>query len=648
MLPRFLWLAPAALALVLSLPGFNRPFLFDDFDFLGRVQEFHLWKLLPDPGVIFWRPISRELFFRLVYSLGDAGPIAGHVLNVLFLAIACLLLFRIGSYLGGFRTGFFASLIFSTFSQLPLLTSWLSGSQDLLAIVFILLAIDLRLNERLWPAAAAITLALLSKETAFAFIPLLIAQDRLLQRRPYRILYGTNLYGSIALAWAAFHPGIRALFVGGLGRTPEGYVGFDIPDRLASVFKSLVTLLNLPISGLRTPLSGLPWLAFLAALAVLLAVWVCLRDARGQATASPAASTARSSIAMGAAMCLLPFVMTHAIVRGWAAYYSCIPFLGIALAVGAYVVRLSLPRALAVVTVLLCLGFWSRNLVLDSRLPCERNMRPAAIALRKVESGFKDLYRSVPPQTDLLVSVQSVGAASVYLHLYRFQALRIWYRDPTLMTHRPDFPISGERPRLLFWVAPDFRVSEISLETFKNRPIGNEIAFQQYKKTLRYYARGLAAGGDVVRAAIILLKIPETDPVLRGIDLRVAAMFFIYKGRNRDAQMLLERVPPLPLEARVAGIGAVLTFSPSELVLDDAALISFEIARSDLNSLLALGRRFATDDRSDLAARFGDRVLQLDPTNAEAIKWIHDAKTLPPRGKLTQSIGEGVDTPFDQ
>ena len=656
---RYARFAPSLVAVLLSLPGFGFPYLFDDFDFLGRVQVFRLAKLLPDPTVIFWRPLSREIYFGFLYALGRSGPLVGHALNALLLATAVYLLVEIGTSLGGRKVGLSAGFALAAFAQSPLLVAWLSGAQDLLVVVFLLAAIRLRLARRWGPSAAAFTLALLSKETAFALIPLLALLDWLRREAPYRIPRGLLLYGGIGLLWAAVHPGVHALIAGGLLNTPGGYVGLENPQRAASIAKSLVTLANLPVSGFATPVAGAPWALIAGALAIVAVAWnreVGRAEAGpaspavpvgAESTAAPAFATAcDATVPVGAALALLPLALTLTFVRGWTPYYMVVPFLGIALLVGWLAARLAPHAAVMFLAAFVVLGGWTQNLIVDPGLPTLRNLEPASAALTKVEAGFRALRPAMPPGENLLVSVQSTGAASVYVHLYLFQSLRVWYRDATLATHRPDFPIESGRPHLLVWVDPNFGVHEIDLESFTARPVGDEDAFEAYKKTLRYYARGLAAGGDDLKAGLILVRIPEEDPVIRGIDARTAAMFFLYRGHAQEAQMILERLPDLPEAARLAGMGAVLTSSPPEVHLDDDAFTAFELDPGDERIVLALGRRFAADDRRDLAARFGTRLLLLDPNNAEAQRWVDDLKNLPPKVKITQPIGEGVRTPF--
>src|SRR5258706_924625 len=80
------WLGPAACALVLAFNTLQFPFLWDDFDFLGRASRLHLRDLLPDPSIVFYRPLSREVYFWVVTHLLGTSPLFAHILNA---AVAC-------------------------------------------------------------------------------------------------------------------------------------------------------------------------------------------------------------------------------------------------------------------------------------------------------------------------------------------------------------------------------------------------------------------------------------------------------------------------------------------------------------------------------------------------------------------------------
>ena len=79
----------ATAAILLCLRSFAYPYLFDDFDFLERVQHFQLRLLIPDPALIFYRPVSRELYFGLLHLLSPDRAFLGHLINAALLVIRC-------------------------------------------------------------------------------------------------------------------------------------------------------------------------------------------------------------------------------------------------------------------------------------------------------------------------------------------------------------------------------------------------------------------------------------------------------------------------------------------------------------------------------------------------------------------------------
>src|SRR5437773_2263262 len=96
---------PALTAVLLSFSGFSFPFLFDDYDFLDRVQFFRLDRLLPDSQVIFYRPISREIYFGILNWLSPGQSFLGHVFNAILLAGIVYLLGRLTARIAGLRAG---------------------------------------------------------------------------------------------------------------------------------------------------------------------------------------------------------------------------------------------------------------------------------------------------------------------------------------------------------------------------------------------------------------------------------------------------------------------------------------------------------------------------------------------------------------
>ncbi|HEY6220919.1 MAG TPA: hypothetical protein VIX13_00115, partial [Candidatus Eisenbacteria bacterium] len=228
------------------MSNFSFTYLFDDYDFLGRAQSFQLSQLTPDPNTLFYRPLSREIYFRLLYLLDPNQPFWGHLTNAVLLISAVTLLGAITRKLAGPRAGYLAAVSFAALGALPILVGWASGSQDLLAIVFVLAALAAQLSNRPVVAMLAIACALLSKETAVAFVPAVALSRWVVDERPHRL--GTSLigFGLLVAAWGAIHPGIRLLLSSGLesGGPSAAYLTWSGADRWASLVKGLATLGN--------------------------------------------------------------------------------------------------------------------------------------------------------------------------------------------------------------------------------------------------------------------------------------------------------------------------------------------------------------------------------------------------------------------
>jgi hypothetical protein len=184
---------PAIVAVLLSLPVIGFAYLFDDYDFLARAQTFRLADLLPNPGVVFYRPVSREIYVGLINLLSPTDPLLGHVVNAILLASALFLTTRLMMELAGSREGLVAGLILSGMSQWPVLVAWLSGGQDLLPIVLTVAALHLMWRGQALMSLLAFFAAVLAKESAVAAGPALLYLRWLTVRSRPRVL-GTTLW----------------------------------------------------------------------------------------------------------------------------------------------------------------------------------------------------------------------------------------------------------------------------------------------------------------------------------------------------------------------------------------------------------------------------------------------------------------------
>ena len=357
-----------------TLP-FTLTYLYDDFDFLGRALAFRWGDLLPDKGTLYWRPLSREGYFGVLALLDPSQALWGHLGNALLLVLSTLLVVALGRKLAGVSGGMLAGILFASIGPLPTLIGWVSCSQDVFAIVFVLAALLFQMENRLGLASGAMGLALLSKETSLAFIPALVLLRPLLGRTPYRLRASLISYGLVFAAWAVVHPGIHVL----LARRFEsagstlGSLTLSGADRWGSMARSLATLGNLPVVA---P-SATPWPAELTGLgiaaALLAAAGLWWLHSKERTTATPL----RVSL-LGALLTLPAILLISLLVKRWQPYYIVLASIGRS------------PRRLCRSEGPPLRGHSSRRGVrppgdlvsgndLGSGIPTERNMRPLRI-----------------------------------------------------------------------------------------------------------------------------------------------------------------------------------------------------------------------------------------------------------------------------
>lgn len=219
---RQFWLLGGILAAtaLLHWRALSAPFFADDFLFIEQVRGQSLWQALlsPDPIGNFLRPVSRQLYFWLVSQLGGERPALFHGLNLaIFLALVAAL-FRLARKLAGLDVAVFAAafLAFHYSADVPLM--WASGSQDLLAGLAALSAIELHLNgHRAW-AAVALGVGLLSKENIAAVPLIAVLADALstgswrwAARRAWPLFAVSGMWAVVWIATASSRPAAAAV-----------------------------------------------------------------------------------------------------------------------------------------------------------------------------------------------------------------------------------------------------------------------------------------------------------------------------------------------------------------------------------------------------------------------------------------------------
>jgi len=629
------FLLAALVAIALATPGIRFAYVFDDYDFLGRAQQPFWRDLLPYAGDMFYRPVSREIYFGLLERVSPGNPMLGHLVNLGCLAALVLLTGSIVARIGGFRAGVIASLLMAAFGQWPVTVAWVSGSQDLFAIFFVLFALHAELAGAKLEALALFALAVLSKETAIVVAPALVALPWLTGKPRREFITSAARFGSVVAAWALIHPGFRSL-VAHHGVSSEGsYIGIDNPERWTTLAQAVPTILNLPLTGNPTPWpAGLtPFLAM--ALAPFFgALWIISRP--GALTTlgegSPTATPPWRMVVLGALLAIPPLLLTAIAVKHWTPYYVCFSAPGLAIAVAPYLAQMDIRRSATILLLSLVLGVWSRGVELEPGMPTETGLAPAGDALRTVEENFKQVAPTLPPGSIVYVSTMARGTKSVYLHLHNFQVLRVWYRDATLETLRPEVRVISSRPEYLFWVDPKLNVFQVDTKTLAVRSSGPPVERFRYRSVLRSYAIGLANSGDLQRSVDVLLNLDDPASWDHAINYRIAAMLVYASGDDASADRMLEGIPPIPLQSAFEAVANLLTVPtlPSR-PLERHALRAFGLSWDDPVTIGRLMEALMKLGYKEVAGRLAQRLMILVPGDRQAMEVLRklNAKSKP-------------------
>lgn len=623
LLDRYLLLIPAGVALILSLPVMGFTYLWDDFNFLTNAMFYQLYDWVPRAVDPFYRPLSRGVYFTVLDLAGKYGPLLGHILNLGFLIAIVLLLGSLMSRIAGRKAGLISGFLFAGLGAAPMLVGWICCDQDLLAMLFVLVSLHFRLQQRSGAALAAAAGGLLSKETTLAVIPALMLFDWIIGRKPYRIWRNIGVYATLIVIWGAVHPAVRTLVARGLRSGATGYVGLEHPERWFGYFgRYLLSLFNLPAYS---PPPGWPVFGVLL-LAVTLAITVAaLRrvkdDPRVDEDVQP---IPRSRVLLlGALLAVGPLVLTSTMIHVWSPYYAAFPALGVAMIGGVLLAPHSARLQIIALAVYFTFGMWTRGPAGKPTDTTESNFGVASTALRKVESGFRRLYPAFPPGAQVILSVQARGRGSVYIHMYAFQVLRIWYRDRSIYTVRPEARRPGDRAELVMVITPDRDVIDINPATmFARSASGREPDYNICEGAVRAYAMGLAGSGNTDAAVNLLLHMPELNRGLEIVHRRMAAMFLFAEERDREGEAILHVTYELPRGLALEDLKAVLAEQPPGRIYDEYALRAFGISQGDTDASRSLMRWFAGMKYAEVALRFAQRLDQLRPGDAEAAEVI--------------------------
>jgi len=153
-------------------------FINDDYLFLEQTRRYGLWGSLWNGSGLanFFRPLSREVWFGILAPISGGEPFAFHAAQIALFVLALALLADLVSVLVPKRDAapLVAPAVLAGVTWYALLPfqrvnlTWVSCSQDLIALVLVLASMAWFRRGRLVPALLAYAAATLAKETALA------------------------------------------------------------------------------------------------------------------------------------------------------------------------------------------------------------------------------------------------------------------------------------------------------------------------------------------------------------------------------------------------------------------------------------------------------------------------------------------------
>ncbi len=434
------WLAPVLLVagvVALYAGALTVGFLNDDHLFLEQARRQSLIESLTRPDALsnYFRPLSRPVWFELLGPLSGGEPMVFHIANLLLLLTGGWLAFDLMRAMAG-QAGAWTGLLYLLllpFQRVNL--TWISCSQDLLAMVSALAAMALFRRGRDRLALVAFTAAVLSKESALP-LPLMLGMwawciegrdlSAVIKRlAPFSIPIALWLAGTLlvvkgaplaAAAGALSITTLTASFV----HLAQALTGIEFPAQLVSSLLST------------TP--------SIAALALLLAATLARRAP--ETPPEPAAIDPRAALNFALVWTVLFTLPTIPVAAIWSSYFYTLAAIGGALLVALASRRWPRPATLVMTTAMLWLHAavsaipafavtddpWNPG----SRLTAHYFERGAAMsrqladALRRVEPepapNTRFFFATMPPWAGF-----QMGSGAAVRGLYRDDTLESWF-----------------------------------------------------------------------------------------------------------------------------------------------------------------------------------------------------------------------------
>ena len=321
----------AALAFAILYAGALRTgFLNDDYLFLEQARTQPAFGSLLHPGAIgnHYRPLSRQLYFEALTPAGDGRPLVFHAVNFALFLGALALLFDLLLGLLPLAGAFAGTLYFALLPLQQVNLTWISCSQDLLALTLTLATLALYRRGRPMLALATALGAVASKEIALALPLALMAWSFFVSRLGMRAAFRRALpFLALSAAWS-----VLSLQVALSAAPREGALHFGAGHFLAGLVHEAQSMLGLELpSGLARALIAHGPAPLPLVLLALLALGLGTDRVRGAAPERPGPR----AVAAFALAWLLGFGLLTGPVAGiWSAYFYTVPAVGGALLVG--------------------------------------------------------------------------------------------------------------------------------------------------------------------------------------------------------------------------------------------------------------------------------------------------------------------------
>ena len=401
------------------------PFVGDDYVFMDKTRAAtfaELWSPTKSIDFGWYRPWAREVHFWVLQRALDLNPTAYRLVNVGLWIGSLLVFWAVLRKLASPRVAAIAALGVAPLALWGTPLLWISGSQDLWMLAFVLLSLLLFLQHQAILAAVVFIFALLSKETAGVLPALLCAYLMIGERRTlWQAIRRTWLFWTLLLSWALLHPTLRTRLLGGLASSTELQ---QRPSWHIVLLKSVAACLNLDRVPHPQEVDASDVCRVLAS-AILLAAAVMLFARRthtglSSPDARPITTIAVAWTVIGWCPSFLPSI-------GWHAYYGCLGALG-AWFWAAIWLQARPAVAAALIGVLAILRGAQANTV-SSDWGDEAYIQTAGSTLEAIRLEMVRQHPTLPPHS-------RVYFANIPYHIGLIAgespALRVWYADGTL------------------------------------------------------------------------------------------------------------------------------------------------------------------------------------------------------------------------